>query len=204
MRHIICVTGAMAAGKNVASELLAARGFACVDADALVHQVLAEPAVQAQVIAAFSAEAALRGITLTGADGKLQRRALGALLFADKALLSRHEAIIHPAVDALIAAFVASHPTQSVVLNATVLYKVPSMQLCSAILYIDAPLVQRFFRARRRDGMKRRQVLARFWQQRKLFAKYLRTGADIYRVKNTGNIKALEKKIDVFLARLNS
>ncbi|MCR5724986.1 MAG: dephospho-CoA kinase [Treponema sp.] len=204
MRHVICVTGAMAAGKNAVSDILEKHGYACTDADKLVHQALADPAIQARVLAEFGKEAHSRGIQLTRADGSLDRRALGALLFSDKALLHRHEAILHPEVDARIDAFMEAHPEQDIVINATVLYKTPSMKKCSAILFVTAPLCVRFFRARRRDGMKSRHILARFWQQRNLFAKYKKTDADIYRVSNTGSIQALEKKIEAFLRRLDS
>lgn len=192
----------MAAGKNAASDILSRRGFACVDADVLVHQLLAEPRIQERVLAEFGAAAKERGISLANADGSLNRRALGALLFADKALLARQEALLHPEVDALISAFVAAQADANIVLNATVLYKTASMRLCNAVIFIDAPLLTRFFRARRRDGMKAAHILARFWQQRNLFAKYKNANADIHKVSNTGDLRALEKKLDAVLAKL--
>lgn len=194
----------MAAGKNAASDILAQRGFACVDADTLAHQALAMPQVQKRVLDTFSTIAQERGIVLTNADGSLNRRALGALLFADKTLLLQHEAIMHPQVDSLIEAFIAEHAQSNIVLNATVLYKTASMRLCTSVFYISAPLLVRFFRARRRDGMKCTHILARFWQQRALFSKYKKSNADIHKVNNTGSVKALEKKIDALLKRLPS
>ena len=204
MRQVICVTGAMAAGKNAVSDILEKHGFACTDADKLVHEALATPEVQARVLTEFGALARERGICLTREDGSLDRRALGALLFSDKALLGRHEAILHPEVDKRIDAFMAENAGKNIVINATVLYKTPSMKKCSAVLFVTAPLFVRFFRARRRDGMKTRHILARFWQQRNLFAKYKKTDADIYRVSNTGSIQALEEKTEAFLKRLDS
>lgn len=203
MRHIICVTGTMAAGKNVASDILARRGFACLDADVLVHQTLALPVVQERVRAAFGDIAAKRGLALTHADGSIDRRALGALLFADKTLLRQQEAIVHPEVARRISAFIDDHADCDIVLNATVLYKIPALLArCTAIIFIDAPLPLRFLRARHRDGMNTRHILARFRQQRKLFAKYQNAPADIHRVSNTGSLRALERNIDAVLAAL--
>ena len=68
------------------------------------------------------------------------------------------------------------------------------------ILYVDSPAILRFIRAKRRDGMKTKQILARFKMQHNLFAKYKNANADIRRVWNIGSREQLEKKIDCFLA----
>lgn len=200
---ILCITGPMAAGKNTASAILEQKGFAAVDADELVHQALADSAFQQHVIQTFAEDAAKQHITLLKKDGSLDRRALGALIFEDKKLLAKQEALVHPEVDRLINEFISLHPDQNIALNATVLYKVPSIEKCIAIIYIDAPLITRFFRAKQRDGITTIQILQRFFSQRKLFAKYRAANADIYRVTNTGNLKALEQKIDAVLRRIS-
>ena len=189
----------MAAGKNVVASLLEKHGFAAVDADALAHQALAQSDLQAEVIATFRPYAEARHIALTAADGSLDRRALGRLIFADKRLLAMQESLVHPAVNRLIESFIDSHPNQPLVINATVLYKVSALARCDTILFVTAPLVTRFFRAKHRDGMSTAQILARFWQQRKLFAKYAASCADIYIVQNTGSTAALERKLRTFL-----
>ena len=196
---ILCVTGPMASGKNAASAILEKNGFAAVDADKLVHQILSEPAFQKKVIETFAPYAAEKHISLTSEDGSLNRRSLGALIFKDKKLLAKQESLIHPAVNQRIEEFIASHPSQDIVLNATVLYKIPAIRRCNAILFVTAPLFTRFSRAKKRDNMKTAQILARFWQQRSLFAKYKISNADIHKVKNTGNLNALESKINAFL-----
>lgn len=200
---ILCVTGPMAAGKNAASTILEQKGFAAVDADELVHQALADSVFQQHVIQTFAEDAAKQHITLLKKDGSLDRRALGALIFQNKKLLAKQEALVHPEVDRLINEFIALHPDKNIVLNATVLYKVPAIKKCIAVIYVDAPLVTRFFRAKQRDGIKTIQILQRFFSQRKLFAKYRAANADIYRVTNTGNLKALEQKIDAVLRRIS-
>jgi dephospho-CoA kinase len=200
---ILCVTGPMAAGKNAAAAILEKKGFAAVDADELVHQALADSAFQQHVIQTFAEDAAKQHIILLKKDGSLDRRALGALIFEDKKLLAKQEALVHPEADRLINEFISLHPDQNIVLNATVLYKVPSIEKCIAIIYIDAPLITRFFRAKQRDGITTIQILQRFFSQRKLFAKYRAANADIYRVTNTGNLKALEQKIDAVLRRIS-
>ncbi|MBQ7159889.1 MAG: dephospho-CoA kinase, partial [Treponema sp.] len=196
---ILCVTGPMASGKNAVSAILEKHGFVATDADKLVHQALADSAFQKKVIETFAPYAARKNISLTNEDGSLNRRNLGALIFKDKKLLAMQESMVHPVVNQLIEDFIAAHPNQDIVLNATVLYKIPAIKRCNAILFVTAPIFTRFFRAKHRDNMRTTQIFARFWQQRSLFAKYFKSDADIYRVNNTGNLNALESKINAFL-----
>ena len=84
---------------------------------------------------------------------------------------------------------------KDVVVNATVLYKIPSVKKCDAVIFVDAPVLTRLFRARKRDGMKTVQILQRFWSQKNLFSKYKKSNADTFKVNNTGDLTALEEKL---------
>ncbi|MBA3876724.1 MAG: dephospho-CoA kinase [Anaerolinea sp.] len=88
----IGVTGPIGCGKSTVAGWLRELGAVVVDADAVSREVMepGEPALDA-VVAAF-------GDTLLTADGRLDRAALGRLVFADPAALRRLEAIVHPAV----------------------------------------------------------------------------------------------------------
>ena len=198
---VICVTGPMAAGKNLASDILAARGWACVDADKVAHQAL--DLLKAEVVALHQAKAERLGIRLLQEDGSLNRRGIGAIVFDDEQSLARHEALLHPKIEELLEEFVASHPDEPVALNATVLYKVPIVRKCGAILFIDAPMAVRFFRARKRDKMPPAQILSRFRSQFGIFAKYKNSNADTYRVWNVSRPYILERKLERILTRWN-
>jgi dephospho-CoA kinase len=194
---IVCVTGPMAAGKNMASEILADRGFATIDADELAH--IAVENAKDKILSAFLPLANERNIELTNSDGTINRRAVGQLIFADKALVAKQESIVFPEINRLFDEFIENNRDRDIAINATVLYKVPLINKVDAILYIDAPKIQRYFRARRRDKMPAKQIKQRFSQQRTLFAKYKNCNADIRRVWNIGTRRRLETKIDQFL-----
>ncbi|MCR5217937.1 dephospho-CoA kinase [Treponema sp.] len=198
---ILCLTGPMAAGKNAAADILEKKGFISVDADQLGHKAL--ESVSDKVIERFSQEAEKEGIQLTDSQGRIIRRNLGALLFKDKKLLQEHEKIIFPQINDLIENFAKENQGKNIIINATVLYKTDFIKKCRAILYIDCPLIKRLFRARKRDNMPFKQILQRFHSQKNLFAKYKKSNADIRRVRNTGTISDLEKKIDRFLTEFN-
>jgi dephospho-CoA kinase len=191
----------MAAGKNAVSSILTDAGWASVDADELAHEAIVHKT--AEIIAAFSQEAEKAGVRLTKADGSLDRRALGSILFTDTSLLARQESIIYPEVNRLSDAFVASHAEKNVILNATVLYKIPDLMMkCSAVFYVTAPYLIRLIRAKKRDGMTWRQLFRRFRSQRKLYRLYTETGIPVITIRNTGSFSELRNETEAAVKQI--
>ena len=199
-RRIICVTGPMAAGKNAAADILEEKGFLAIDADKTVHEAVERR--HADILAAFGATAAERGVCLETDEGLIDRRALGAIVFSDPELLKKQEALIHPAVDAILNEFIDAHPDRDILLNATVLYKTPVAQRCNAVIFVDAPILLRLKRAKARDFLPAKLIFQRFSSQKHLFAKYKKLNTDIYRVWNIGTRKKLMDKLERVLALL--
>lgn len=89
---LIALTGGIAAGKSTISSRLAERGAVVVDADQIVREVQSPRSpVLEEIAREFGAE-------MIGADGELDRVALGARVFGDPGQLARLNAIVHPAV----------------------------------------------------------------------------------------------------------
>ena len=150
----------------------------------------------------FSEEAEKRKIQLEGQDKKIDRRALASIVFSDPSLLKRQEDIVYPFITERINEFLKSKDKKDMVLHATVLYKIPELlKKMDAVLYIDSPVIIRFLRARKRDGLSAGNIIRRFRNQRNLFANYKALNADILRVWNIGSRKSLEKKIEKFLSK---
>lgn len=87
----VALTGGIATGKSYVLAALRRRGIPCLDADILAHGVMAAGTEASQAIGARF------GDVLT-ADGAVDRRKLGPLVFADSAARRDLEAIVHPAV----------------------------------------------------------------------------------------------------------
>ena len=89
---LVGLTGGIASGKSVVSRQLVALGCRLVDADVLAREVVApgEPAWRA-IVEEFGRE-------VLGPDDQLDRKRLGAIVFADPARRKALEAITHPAI----------------------------------------------------------------------------------------------------------
>jgi dephospho-CoA kinase len=88
------LTGGIACGKTHVARRLAGRGLHVLDLDAVAHEMTAPGgAAYDEVVRAFG-----RGIL--DAAGAVDRRALGARVFADPEALARLNAIVHPKVRA--------------------------------------------------------------------------------------------------------
>jgi dephospho-CoA kinase len=196
-QFVLALTGPIAAGKNAASDILQKRGFACIDDDKLVHQIIDEK--RASILEAFGGMAKEKGIQLLK-DNVIDRAALGSLLFNNPRALAAQEAIVHPAVSQKNEAFLLAHQNQPCAINATVLYKTPRiLTRCACVLYIDAPKITRFLRIKQRNRFSNAHIRQRIRSQSGLFSQYKSVCADIHRVWNIGDLNALERKIDGFL-----
>jgi dephospho-CoA kinase len=86
------LTGGLATGKSTVSEILRGLGCVVLDADVMAREVV-EPGQPA--LAAIAQEF---GPDVLRADGTLDRKRLGAIVFADPERRKRVEAITHPAI----------------------------------------------------------------------------------------------------------
>lgn len=91
---LVGLTGGIATGKSTVSELLRRLGAEIIDADQLARDVV-EPDQPAwrEIVAEFG-----RGVL--SPDRTLDRKKLGAIVFADPARRKRLEALTHPAIRA--------------------------------------------------------------------------------------------------------
>ena len=115
--YLIGLTGGIASGKSTVARRLVEHGAVHVDADHLAR-VVVEPGTDGLAqIRRFFGEGVLNG------NGSLNRRALGAIVFGDRAALGRLNSIVHPAVRALSNTLIgeAEHADP----NAIVVYDVP-------------------------------------------------------------------------------
>jgi dephospho-CoA kinase len=100
---LVGLTGGIGSGKSTVAALLAERGAVIVDADAIVRE-LQQPGTDV-----FAAMVERFGPGIVGADGRLDRPAVAALVFTDEQARKDLEAIVHPAVGAEMLRRLAEH-----------------------------------------------------------------------------------------------
>jgi dephospho-CoA kinase len=188
------------AGKNHVGRLLERRGIPVLDVDKLGHQALEEE--KEAVVSRF-------GPGVLDGEGKISRRALGEMVFGRPDELSDLEAIVHPAVNRLTQQWMEEQRGICVI-NAAVLHKSSAFSRLDALILVQAPLITRLIRARKRDHLPWRALFRRFWSQRSFEAQYSNLNVDKFIVRNGGfsalgfrfGERALDKRIDAILRRL--
>ena len=159
-KPVIGLVGGIGAGKSTAARLLAARGGAVIDADALGHDALERDDVRQSVLHQWGGRA-----NLLRADGRIDRRALGRVVFGNSADRHALERLLFPyirerAVNAISAAE-ADPAVRFVVLDAAVMLEAGWDGVCDKVVYIDAPRPVRLVRVSARSGWTDADLTAR-------------------------------------------
>lgn len=118
---VIGLTGGIASGKSTAARHLQTLGAHVIDADVLGHRAY-EPGTQAylEVVKTF-------GDDIVGADGKIDRKTLGAKVFGQPENLTKLTNIVWPEIRRMAEAEIKSvhdaDPSKVIVLEAAVLFE---------------------------------------------------------------------------------
>jgi dephospho-CoA kinase len=188
--YVIGLTGNIGTGKSTVAHLLAARGAMVIDADVVAHAEMAPGTAAWQEI-----QRAFPGVT--GPDGRVDRRKLGAIVFADPARLAQLEAIVHPAVRQTLVRRLqqmraSPQPPRVVVIEAIKLLESGLPALCDAIWVVDAPRDVQIERLMRTRGLSREEAVLRIDAQPP--AELKRQRADVI-VENAGSLPELAAQV---------
>lgn len=153
MMLIVGLTGSIGAGKSTAAGLFRLCGAWVQDADRVVHRLTGPGgAAIAAIGAAFPGAVA---------HGAVDRKALGALVFADPAALIRLEAILHPMVGAERDRFLrraALAGARVAVLEVPLLFETGIDRLCDLTVTMTVHPTIQAGRVLRRGGMTRAKL----------------------------------------------
>ena len=142
---VIGITGGIASGKSTIARMIARRGIPHLDADRLVHGLLAkDKAVIAEIEKQFPG---------TVTKGAVDRKALGLAVAGDAAKLKRLEQVLHPHVrDAEERAILLAQRQRrrAILLDIPLMFETGAETLCDVVIAAHAPLAMRKRRALRR------------------------------------------------------
>jgi dephospho-CoA kinase len=145
---VLGLTGSVGMGKSTAAEMLRRMRISVFDADRAVHRLLGPGGAAVAAVAK-----AFPGVARADA---IDRKALGARVFDNRAELARLEAILHPLVGVAEQRFLNAarmRRRRLVVVDVPLLFEVGGDRRCDLVVVIWAPVFLQRARVLARPGM---------------------------------------------------
>jgi dephospho-CoA kinase len=196
-KPVIGLIGAIGAGKTSAAAAFQSRGGMVINADALGHAALEEPAIRQQLVARW-------GTRIIRDDGTLDRRAIAGIVFPESGERVALERLVFPYIRERATAEILRAQQDSnvrfIVLDAAVLLEAGWNDVCDRIVYIDAPRAVRLARLATRSGWTADDLRAREAAQWPDSEKVKRADAVIV---NEGSPERLQGRLDELMKQWN-
>lgn len=191
--HLFGLTGGIASGKSAVAARFRARGLAVLDADQIARDVVlpGTPGL-AEIVAAF-------GSSVLSPEGELDRKRLGAIIFADEDARRRLNAITHPRIGAASmqrAADLGARGEPLVCYEAALLVENGLADAMRPLVLVAAPIDVQIARTAARDGCTEGDARARIAAQMPLDAK---RGVADFVIENDGSLEDLRTRADAVL-----
>ncbi len=188
--RVIGLTGGIGSGKSTVAELLAGKGAVVLDADKVGHEAY-RPGTPAwkEVVATF-------GKDIVAGDGSIDRRKLGAIVFADPAALQRLNAIMHPRMFEMMRERIDEfrrRGVEVVVLDAAILLEANWTPLVDEVWVVVASEDRVVERAVARTGLPEEQIRRRIRSQ---LSNEERCRHASVVIENDGSLEELRAKVD--------
>ena len=185
----IGITGSMGSGKSSAAEVLRQMGYAVIDADEVVRDLMKPgQTAEKQILQTF-------GETVKGPDGRLDRRLLGQIVFKDPAKLSQLESILHPLVREQVATEkqkLRNAGTPVAFYDVPLLFEKNMQDQFDYIIVVSASRELCIQRVQQRTGLSRPEIEARLKAQMDPAYKVARASAVVY---NDSDLQDLRHEI---------
>lgn len=142
------LTGGIASGKTTVGEMFRGLGARLVDSDRITHELLAPgQAVHDAVVGEF-------GPSVVDREGRIDRRALGAIVFADPSRREVLNRLVHPAVaerqDAFLARAAREDPGGVAIVDAALMIETGSYRRYDRVIVVSCPVEEQRHRLRAR------------------------------------------------------
>ena len=156
---VIGITGPTGSGKTTALAALERLGFQVVDCDALYYQILDRDQTLRDGIRQAFGQVFLP-------DGKLDRPALGNIVFGNPAALDKLNALVYPAMSAAVGQIIEKCTKKGLVIDAINLIESGLGRLCDWTVALTAAPDIRLKRIMARDGISEEWARARIAAQK--------------------------------------
>ena len=192
------VTGGIGSGKTEVCAVFASLGAHLCSADKLARTFLdTDPEIRRRVSAAF-------GARVYNSSGRIDRKELAKLVFADDALLGKLNAIVHPKVIGEIRRIIGQekkqHKAPMIVVEAALMVEAGIEGLFDFMIVVEAGESARAERIAMRDGASQTEIVQRMRAQ--LPPEVTSERAD-FLIHNSGDLTALRSKCEFIFALLS-
>ena len=144
---IIGLTGGIASGKSTVSKFFSNLSIPIIDADQISHDLTKiNGSAYSEVIEYF-------GKNITGKNGDIDRKKLGAIVFNSKSKKEKLESIIHPKVLSTIQAEIKSRRGEYKIIEVPLLIESGFQEFTNRILVVDCSTETQMERLMKRDGV---------------------------------------------------
>ena len=196
---VIGLTGGIGTGKSEVTSFLAELGASVIDADVVGHEVYRKGTEgHSAVIDRF-------GPGVVGAEGEINRAALGRLVFGDPQALARLNSLVHPRIRKAVRERLSAlrgAGAEVVVLEAAVLLEAGWEDMVDEVWVVEAPWEAVMSRLRPRFGGDEQAIAVRAGAQ--MTQEDRRRAADVT-ILNDGSMDRLRRRVErVYKARIQS
>ena len=150
--------GGVASGKSTVAAEFARLGSKVIDADKIAHELLERNDVKEKVVSVF-------GKAILDTAGKIDRRKLGDIVFANRGKLSSLNKILHPLVlartEQLIEQYNQENEVKAIVLDMPLLLEVGWAKRCDKLIFVGCKRKLRVDRAKKIGIMTENQLKIR-------------------------------------------
>ena len=188
---ILGITGGTGCGKTTLLNLIRQQNGLILDCDAIYHQLLQTDTAMLSAI-----EARFPGVV---EERILNRKKLGAIVFADEQALLDLNAITHAAVKQEVLQQLEAKPTLAAI-DAIALFEGGLAELCDVTVAVTAPMDARIARLMARDGISEDYARSRIAAQHE--DGWYQTRCD-HVLENDGTLDAFATKCIAFLRHLS-
>lgn len=156
-KPIIGIVGGVGSGKSTVAGEFAKLGCSVIDADKIAHELLNKLAVKEEIVGVFGA--------VLDSTGKIDRKKLADIVFADAQKLSSLNRIIHPLVleraEELIRGYNRQRQVRAIVFDMPLLVEIGWDKRCERIVFVDCQKQRRMDRVKKMGIFDENQIKIR-------------------------------------------
>jgi dephospho-CoA kinase len=151
---VIGILGGIGSGKSAIARMFAREGCAVIDSDAVAHEVLQTPEVKGELRAWL-------GDGIFTPDGRVDRKALGHIVFSDPAARERLNGLIHPRVAERRNTAMSQYLRKAVpaiIWDTPLLMETGLHRECDVLVFVEVPYPTRLERVQTSRGWSDREL----------------------------------------------